>query len=358
MARFSLADFRDFLSSDLHSAYWIGIDVHKRTYHIAIFRGDEDFYTWTVPASNGSLVQHFLEFGIEIRAVCYESGPTGFSLARLLQDAGIQVIVAAPNKILRSVSLGAKTDRLDCIKLARLASKGLVKSIAIPTPTEEHERALLRRRHIIVDDIRRRRQRIKSMSLFHGFELPRGVNEWRSNSIEFLKAMELPETLKWTLDSHVRELESLERELSILTGQLKSISGNLEHRSTTKSLQSVPGVGEVVASTFLLEVFNPMRFRNKEEIASYLGLAPTVRHSGEKTPQGFLVPVGQTRLRALLIEAAWVWRNHDMYAQKLYNKLYSRTQVSQKAIVALARKLSIILWRLSIEQRVYRPIGM
>lgn len=356
MARFSLNDLRDFLSVDAQATYWIGIDVHKRTYHVALLRGEDDFFTWTVPAVNELLVNQFLDLGIRIGSICYESGPTGFSLARRLREVEIPVIVAAPSKILRSVTRGAKTDRLDCIKLAMLASKGLVKSIAIPTPKEESERALLRRRHKIVDDIRRRRQRIKAMSLFHGFELPEEVLQWRNGCLETLKAMELSDALKWTMDSHVRELEFLERELSILTAQLKSISGNQEHRSTTDALKSVPGVGEVVATTFLLEVFNPQRFKRKEEIAGYLGLAPLVRHSGEKTPRGHLVPVGQTRLRSLLIEAAWIWKARDEYAGSLFNKIYSRTMIPQKAITALARKLSIILWRLSIEQRAYRPV--
>ena len=91
-------------------------------------------------------------------------------------------------------------------------------------------------------------------------------------------------------------------------------------------------------------------------MASYLGLAPTVRHSGDKTPRGSLAPVGQKRLRSLLIEAAWIWRTKDPKTGDLYNKLLSTTGVPQKAITALARKLAIILWRLSIEQRAYRPI--
>ena len=123
-----------------------------------------------------------------------------------------------------------------------------------------------------------------------------------------------------------------------------------------RSLTSVPGVGKVVATTFHTEIFRPERFNRSEEIASYLGLAPTVRHSGERTPRGHLVPVGQTRLRSLLIEAAWMWRAKDSYAHELYNKLLSKTGIPQKSIAALARRLAIILWRLSIEQRAYRPI--
>ena len=62
--------------------------------------------------------------------------------------------------------------------------------------------------------------------------------------------------------------------------------------------------------------------------------------------------------RQLLIEAAWMWRAKDPYALELYNKLLSKTGIPQKAIAALARKLAIILWRLNIKQRVYRPIAI
>jgi transposase len=115
-------------------------------------------------------------------------------------------------------------------------------------------------------------------------------------------------------------------------------------------------VGKVVATTFHTELYRPERFGRGEEVASYLGLAPTVRHSGERTPRGHLVPVGHPLLRSPLIEAAWMWRAKDTYARELYNKLLSKTGIPQKAITALARRLAIILWRLSIEQRVYRPV--
>lgn len=358
MARFSLNDLKDFLSINDQVPFWVGIDVHKRTYHIALLRGHQDIYTWSTPSDNGRLVQQLLDLNISIAGVCYESGPTGFSLARLFQDAVIPVVIAAPSKIPRSVSAGSKTDRLDCIKLARLVSTGLVKSIAIPTLTEEYERALLRRRHQLTDELRKCKQRIKAIFLFHGFTPPHEIEAWQSGSADALNALELPQAMKMTLESHVRELIFLKKELSTVTIQLNQIGRNPEHRAITHALKSVPGVGDVVANTFLLEIFNPGRFTRKEEVAGYIGLAPMVHHSGEKTPRGHLVPVGQTRLRSLLIEAAWMWRSKDEYAATLYDKLYSRTRIPQKAITALARRLAIILWRLSIEQRAYKPIAV
>lgn len=355
MARFSLADLKDFVSLDANGSYWVGIDVHKKSYHIALLRDNDQIFTWRTSSSNDSLVKLFKELLINISAVCYESGPTGFSLARKLKAAGIPVIVAAPSKIFRSVSAGSKTDRLDCIKLARMVRSGLVKSIAIPSTEEENQRALLRHRSHLVDNIRRCRQRIKAMFLYHDMDVPDIVNRWYSGSLEILKNMDLDESLQLTLDSHVRELEFLEKELRTIESQLRVISNSEENQERSKALKSVPGVGDIVSVSFMLEIFRPQRFKRKEEIAAYVGLAPTVRQSGESSSQGYLLPVGQKRLRSLLVEAAWIWKSRDGYAQEIYNKVLSRTNIPQKAITAVARRLSIILWRLSIEQRAYRP---
>jgi len=357
MARFSLNDLNRFLAVDPDCPYWMGIDVHKNSYHIALRRDDENVFTWSAPALPQNIIEMIVDSQVHITGVCYESGPTGFTLARTLKNAGIPVVVGAPSKIPRSISRGSKTDRLDCIKLACFASKGLIRPIAVPTETEESERSILRRRNQLVDEIRRCKQRIKSMFLYHGFDIPESTTNWRNGCLDELRSIELPSGMRMTLLSHVRELEYLNEELNTVMKQLRDIGRRPEHRKAVDSLKSVPGVGDVVATTFLLELFNPQRFGRAEEVASYLGLAPTVHHSGEKTPRGYLVPVGQTRLRSLLVEAAWIWRSKDEYARLQYNKLMSRTGIPQKAITALARRLSIILWRLSIEQRAYRPVG-
>jgi len=240
------------------------------------------------------------------------------------------------------------------LKLAHYVAKGLLRPIAIPTEEEETQRALLRRRHQIVDSIRRCKQRIKGFLLYHGIPEPRAFKNWCSNLDDEIAALPLQPEGRLVLDSHLRELDYLQQELSRVTTQLEQVNRQPNHHPVIKALTSVPGVGQVVATTFHLEIFRPERFDRAEELTSYLGLAPTVRHSGEKMPRGYLVPVGQTRLRSLLIEAAWMWRAKDAAARELYNKLLSKTGIPQKAIAALARKLAIILWRLSIEQRAYQ----
>jgi transposase len=354
MAKYSLSALQTFVSPYQSDPFWIGVDVHKRTYHIALLRADHKTFTFTSPASPDGFLEQLRRLDIPIAGVAYEAGPTGFGLARTLMTAEIPVVVAAPSKIPRSVSTGAKTDRLDCLKLAHYAAKGMIRPIAIPTAEEEAQRALLRRRHQLVDRVRQCKQRIKGFLLYHGFKETDAIRNWRSDCEEQIAALPLLPEGRLTMASHLRELTFLQQELSDVAEQLGHLSRQPEHQAAIRALTSVPGVGPVVAASFRLELFRPERFDRKEEVASYLGLAPTVRHSGEQTPRGYLVPVGQKRLRSLLIEAAWMWRAKDVKAGALYNQLLGKTGVPQKAITALARRLAIILWRLSIEQRAYR----
>lgn len=353
MARTTVARIEQFVKGSERCPFHIGIDVHKRSYHVAIRRSDGEVLTQVCPADPDGLVEWIRRLSIPVGTVVYEAGPTGFGLARALRSAGIEALVAAPNRIPRAVTPGAKTDRLDCQRLAEYAAKGLIRSIAVPTAEEEAKRSLQRRRHDLVDSVRRCKQRIKGFLLFLGLPEPREVEHWQRGAAEAVLSLPMEPHAHLVLESHLRELTFHQDELSKVEGQLRQTAR--QHGPVLSCLQSIPGVGEVVAGTFLMELFDPERFRRAEEVTSYLGLAPMVRHSGEKTPRGRLRRAGQTRLRSLLIEAAWMWRQYDPYARHLYNRFLGRMGIAQKAIVAVARKLAVILWRLCVERRPYRP---
>ncbi len=353
MARTSVSSVRDFVKGFETQAFFIGIDVHKRSYHLALRRADGKGETLVCPADPSGLVGVIQRLGIQVGSVAYEAGPTGFGLARVLRQAGIKTLMAAPSRIPRAVTSGAKTDRLDCLRLAEYAARGLIRSIAIPSPEQEAQRSLMRRRHDLVDSVRRCKQRIKALLLFLGLPEPKGAERWRRGAEAALRELSMEPKARLTLESYLRELSFYKQELSGVEEQLGEVGR--QQGEAIACLKSVPGVGDVVATTFMLELFDPDRFERAEEVTSYLGLAPMVWHSGEKTPSGRLRPVGQTRLRSLLIEAAWAWRQYDPYARGLYHRFLSRMGIAQKAIAAVARRLAIILWRLYVERRPYRP---
>lgn len=338
-------------------SWWVGLDVHRRSYAVALRRADGQIHTWTSTPDPKALLTTFQRCGIQPVLVVHEAGPTGYYLARTLGKAGIEVRIGAPSRIPRPVSPGAKSDRLDCQRLAEYAARDMISGIAIPTNEEEMLRALVRRRQKLTDEIRTCKQRIRALLLYHdnaqGLDLP----SWREAHVQMLFALELPVALRALLESHFVEIGNHETIRANIDQQIEAVlHAHPEWEERLRMFTTVPGIGPRAATTFLSEIFQPERFTRGEEISSYLGLAPMVHHSGEKTPPGRLRPVGQKRLRTLLVEAAWRARGIDPGLESIYNRVLSRTGQTQKAVVAVARRLGIILWRIALERRSYYPM--
>jgi len=348
MARLTVSSVHRFVEAFSDERIWVGVDVHKKTFSVALLRSDGMIKDWSSPAEIARLTQTLSSLPVEIGAVCYEAGPTGFGLARSLRAAGIKVIVAAPSRIPRPVSPTNKTDSLDCRKLAEYAASGLIGSIAIPTEKEEAFRSLERRRHQLTDSLRKAKQRIRALLLALGTEEPHGLDHWSKIAVNALKTLPLPPGAKDTLQSLLEELGYLVNAQHRVDQRLRIISQEQDEARRIAAMRSVPGVGEVVATTFAAEVFRPGRFNRSEEVTAYLGLAPVIRQSGLGKGTARLRPVGQRRLRSLLIEAAWIWKQRDEWARNFYNRILGRHCIPQKAIAALARKLAALLWRLSL----------
>ena len=331
---------------------WVGVDVHKNSYAVAVLDQKGRAIQFTMAADNDAFVRKIMSYGQPVAQVTYEAGPCGYSLYRACEAAGITALVAAPSRIPRPVTRGNKTDSLDCRKLADYAARDMLVPVRVPTEAEEMLRSLQRRRHGLTDRIRSTKQLIKSLLLEYHIEEPHGLAKWSKASVDALKHLVLGAALHDTLDSYLRELAFLETERHTVDQAIvKATPQPVLQRM--KILQSVPGVGSVLATTFACEIFRPERFADGERLSSYVGLAPVVSQSGASAATGSLVRTGQQRLRSLLVECAWLHKSRDAGAELLYRRILSRTGLAQKAIVAVARRLLTLLWRLCIEDRMY-----
>ena len=116
----------------------VGVDVHKKTYSVAVYSGERGLIaTWTQPASPEALAARLRPVHQQVAAVVYEAGPTGFALARHLRAAGFPTGVIAASGCLMPVGRDAKSDRLDCRRLAAHAQKGQMRPVRVPTEQEE-----------------------------------------------------------------------------------------------------------------------------------------------------------------------------------------------------------------------------
>lgn len=338
---------------------YIGVDVHKATYYVAILTEDGLRKEFSTPAAPDKLINQLLvDMQLDVLGLAHESGPTGYALAWACQEAGIPVVVAASTKIPRPVVAGGKTDRLDCIKLADFLARGMLKGIAIPTREEHGLRELERRRQQLVKSRRIVRQNIKSFLLKNGISEPHGLQSWGKGGIEALRALALSGHLRIALDSCLEEHDFLLRQLAQVRSGLTAALAEQGKMQTVAHLRTVPGVGETVAQTFVAEIFRPERFKRPEEISAYVGLAPITSHSGSGRETARLHKAGYTYLRSILVEAAWHLIGKEATFKALYSRVLGRTALPQKAIIAVARKLLLVLWRIAVENRPYRSVNM
>jgi len=337
----------------------IGVDVHKANYHVAVVSDQRDLVaTWVQPASPEALVERLAPIASQVALVVYEAGPTGYTLFRRLQDTGFRAEVVAPSKIPTMPGPEAKCDRLDCRKLAVFAQKGMLRAVRVPSPQEEADRQLQRLREMAIRKHRSIQQQIRSFLLQHGIAEPKGLRSWSIEAVNKLRSLELAAELRICLDVMLDEKQHAAALVLRITRELEKLAKEERHQQTIDNLRTVPGVGPVTAMTFRVEMHEPSRFADGRQVARMIGLAPQVQQSGTKRREGGILKSGNARLRTVLIEAAWRWIANDEAAKRTYRRLAAKTGSGKKAIVAMARRLAILLWRMCLSGEPYRSAAL
>jgi transposase len=334
----------------------VGLDVHKKSIDVAIWstRQGRVVRHWVTRADYGRLVEQLEPLRPAIARVVYEAGPTGYRLARLLRAGGFVVEVIAASKSPRLADRLAKSDRLDCCELAEFSAKGLLRAVAIPTEQQEADRQVTRLRDSWMAKRRRVQQQIKSFLLQHGLDEPRGLAHWSAKGVESLRTMVLRAELRFALDLMIEQLAQLDGQLDRINEQIRQLARSERHAGAVLVLTSHPGVGLTVAMAFCTELHQARQFTDAGQVAQYVGLAPRVSQSGQTRRDGPISRSGRGPLRALLVQAAWVWIRWDEAARRVYSRLVSNTGSGQKAIVGMARRLAIRLWRMMTTGELYR----
>lgn len=276
-------------------------------------------------------------------------------MVRALRGAEFRADVIAPSHTPKSTGQEAKSDRLDSRKLAMWSAKNLLRPVRVPTVEEEGDRQVFRTRDDAVAKRRRIKQQIKSFLLQHGIPEPEGLRTWSRQGIAALREIPLSAQLRFSLGFLLDDLDHYDAQVKKADAALKSLAATERHKQAAEALQTVDGVGPVTAMAVRTELIAPERFNDGREVAAMAGLAPLVSRTGETTRQGPLMKCGNARLRKTLIEATWRWVAEDAWARERYGQLVRNTGDKKKAIAALARRLVIILWRISVTGQPYQP---
>jgi transposase len=346
-----------------------GLDVHARSTHAAAI----DVLTGELrrvrfgPGSE-SVVAWLGELPQPVYA-CYEAGPTGFALYRAAVEAGLRLDVIAPSKTPRAPGDRIKSDRKDAELLARLLLAGQLKAVTVPSRGVEAARHLCRAREQVRSDLMRCRHRVSKLLLLHGRVYPEATS-WNARHRQWLAAQRFDDvaTELAFLDS-LAAVDGLVARKATLDERLSRLVLDDQWWPTVARLRCFRGIETLTAFVLCLEIGDFARFQRPAQLASWLGLVPSLDQSGESRRQGAITKTGSGYARRLLVEAAWhylrqprigatvanrqhgqpahvlqiAWRaQHRLY--RLHSRLRARGKPANVSTVAVARELACFLW--------------
>jgi transposase len=215
---------------------------------------------------------------------CYEAGPTGYGLHRLLTSMGVGCEVVAPALIPRRAGDRVKTGKRDAARLARLLRAGELTPIRVPSPAEEAVRDLCRARADLFDDRRRTRQRLKAFLLRHG-RIWRDGSSWARAHWRWLAAQSFGHpALDVTYAQYRAVLAARDAELAAVEAELMPWCAREPLTAAMCQLASYRGVADLSALTLGTEVVDWRRFASAEAFMGFTGLVPSEYSSGGSHP--------------------------------------------------------------------------
>jgi transposase len=352
-------------------AVHLGLDVHKDTISVGILRpGGEAPDVEKIFHDEESvrrLIGRFPDPGL-LRA-CYEAGPTGYGLHRLLGSLGVRCEVIAPSLIPTAPGDKVKTDKRDCRRLARLHRAGELVAIRVPTPLEEAVRDLCRTRADMVADLTRGRNRLTKFLLRHG-RVWRGGSNWTVKHHAWLGAQTFDEEALRVTYSHYRAVVlTREAQLDAVEADLVPWFAREPFAESVRRLGAYRGVTHMGALTLAAEVCDWRRFGRAASFMGFVGLVPSEYSSGGSTHRGHLTKAGNAHVRAQLVEGAWQYQHRPYVGREIatrhigvepttiarvwaaqvrlcgrFRHLAARKNTKSVVAAAIARELAGFLW--------------
>ncbi len=254
------------------------------------------------------VVSVFLEdLDCPVRAV-YEAGPSGFALARVAEQRGLDVRVVAPGSIPKASGDRVKTDRRDARRLVRLFAAGELSFAFVPSVADEQFRDLVRCVEDARKDLMRARHRLSKFLLRRGERFP--CKAWTQPHEQWLvsRRFDDPSSHATFLD-YLAAVQGLVQRRRALIGVLEEIAPQSSHAQPVERLRCFRGIDTLTAAGLCAEVGSFQRFQKPALLSGFLGVVPCEYTSDSKRVQGQITKAGPTNARRLLVEAAHHYRH-------------------------------------------------
>lgn len=240
---------------------------------------------------------------------CYEAGPGGYELHRLLASMKVSCEVIAPSLIPTAPGDRVKTDKRDARRLVRQFRAGELIAIRVPTREEEAVRDLCRARGDGVEDLTRAKNRLAHFLCRHG-RIWRDGCTWTLKYRSWLAAQTFDErAAQATVDRYRATVACREAELDGIEQDMRAFLDLEPFATPVKRLSAYRGVDHLGALALQAEVCDWRRFSGREQAGAFCGLVPSEYSSGSSVKRGGLTRAGNVHLRRQLVESAWAYRS-------------------------------------------------
>lgn len=357
------------------STVYVGLDVHAETIAVATAddgRNGEIRFYGTIRNTADSILRltKRLSSRNTTPVFCYEAGPCGYGIHRLLTKLGFECAVVAPTMIPRKVGDRVKTDRRDAEMLARLWRAGEL--TAIWTPDEEHEamRDLIRTRKQAMSALKVAKQQLLSFLLRHGLRFDRPTRwtkiHWRW--INELRKFRYPYQ-QLAFEEMKRAIRQIDERVATLDQAIADTVAVWRFGPVVDALRALRGVNTTIAATLVAEIGDISRFSNPRQLMAWLGLVPSEHSSGNTVRRGRITRTGNALARTMMVEASWSYRHPAREGQpylkrsahlpqnirdigwkaqarlcKRYRDLSKRGKPQPRVMTAIARELAGFIW--------------
>lgn len=331
---------------------FIGLDVHK------------DYLVWVAVDERQNILyppqrvnyRHWSTWMNEqlcpTDAIVLEASTNAWTLYDQLAPLVGQVTVAHAGHVRWIASSLIKTDKRDALVLARLLAANLIPPVWVPPPHVRELRALIHHRGELVEQRRALRSRLRALLYRHNIDPPPGKMGTPQHRA-WWDALPLSPSQKLMACQMLELIDHLMAAIGEVDRQLAQLSVSEQWDDQAACLLQLPGIGLVNAMTILSAIGDITRFAGPKKLIGYSGLGVRVHSSGNTHRSGGITKAGRPELRTTMIEAAWVAVQHHPYWQERFEALAAR-RGKGRAIVAIARKLLVVLWHVLTKREVDR----
>jgi transposase len=334
----------------------VGLDLGDNTSRYLVVDSEGVVKTErSVPTTKKGMSQVFASM---VRSrIAMEVGTHSPWVSRLLQSFGHEVIVANARRVRLIGQSSRKNDKQDAKLLARLArvDPSLLSPIQHRGEQAQEHLAMIKARAALVEGRTALVNTARGLTKSFGERL----GKCDADQMGVGKLAGMPAGLQAVLERLLVTVETMTENIQGYDKQLAEIAR--EHYPETALLEQISGVGQLIALTFILTLDDPNRFRRSREVGCFLGLRPKQRDSGESQPQLGISKEGDVYLRKLLVQGAHCIlsrRGPDTDLKRWGLKLAGQgnKNAKKRALVAVARKLAILLHHLWVTGEVYEPL--